>query len=261
MLKARAHVLHLQADRLHAKVPAELVPKPVEDLPVWTAEQAIERAKTRLLVFIDGCFVDVSNYVADHVSRDLQLRERGAQRLNMSFRVLSPADRNCCAHTPSSLTRPAKEHRTLHLAPTRPSTRAMNLDQIPRHLRPRRLCCGPRSTFRTVTCWRRRERQAQRRPCHSKMRPEPSSARSTITRAPQRKRCDVRVWQDWQVAHMIGRRSEGVCIRIIYKSRERSVGQCICLSFDIYPRSSGQGWNSANRCSSRDPSATCYRRT
>lgn len=68
VLKARANVLHSQADRLHAKVPAELLPKPVEELPIWTAEEAVERAKGHLLVLIDGCFVDVTNYVQDHVS-------------------------------------------------------------------------------------------------------------------------------------------------------------------------------------------------
>lgn len=86
ILKARASVHTLHAERLSAGVPSEMRAKRRAELPVWSVEEAVRRngevvfvsiptqgkevtlRRRRVLVLVDGCLVDVGGYLEDHVS-------------------------------------------------------------------------------------------------------------------------------------------------------------------------------------------------
>jgi stearoyl-CoA desaturase (delta-9 desaturase) len=68
-----------QADRLVASVSVDDMPKPVENLPVWSRAEARKRhgewvvskngeRRRRVLLVLEGCVVDVGGYFEGHVS-------------------------------------------------------------------------------------------------------------------------------------------------------------------------------------------------
>jgi len=69
ILKAKAHVHRLQADRLTALVPEQERPKEDHELPEWTLDDAMEGVEMgKALLLIDEYLVDVTEYLEDHVS-------------------------------------------------------------------------------------------------------------------------------------------------------------------------------------------------
>jgi len=74
ILKAKAHVHRLQADRLTALVPEQERPKEDHELSEWTLDDAMERVEMgEALLLIDGYLVDVTQYLEDHVSSGVEL--------------------------------------------------------------------------------------------------------------------------------------------------------------------------------------------
>lgn len=130
ILKARASVHTLHAERLSAGVPSEMRAKRRAELPVWSVEEAVRRngevvfvsiptqgkevtiRRRRVLVLVDGCLVDVGGYLEDHPGGEHLL-------LANSIRPLS-STLDFSIHTTS----------TTSPTPSSPNTRPVSPDQI-----------------------------------------------------------------------------------------------------------------------------------
>lgn len=83
ILKAQAAVLRAEADRLLQSLPAHHRATPIDELPIWTANEAMKQhggcavdlvgedewmRRRRVLILIDDAFIDVGGYLEEHVS-------------------------------------------------------------------------------------------------------------------------------------------------------------------------------------------------
>lgn len=71
ILKARAHVHRLHADRLTSKIPSSDIAKDDTQLPQWSKADLVrelEADEGAVFLLIDGYIVDVGGYLDVHVS-------------------------------------------------------------------------------------------------------------------------------------------------------------------------------------------------
>lgn len=71
VLKARAHVHRLHADRLTSQIPKDDMAKDDAELPLWTKQDVLrelELDEGAVFLLIDGYIVDVGGYLDIHVS-------------------------------------------------------------------------------------------------------------------------------------------------------------------------------------------------